>query len=318
MQFIAFEAESRLTSLTAWAFSSLPSLQCICLPKTLEIMGESCLAYCRSLSIVYFEAGSRVRTIQQFTFRDSPSLRFVPVPPSLERFDGSIFAEQTSPLLMSHTDYPVLRMIGGFLIRNTPESSIVTSVSCAAVVTIPNTIKEISAYAFQRRTNLVKLEWEFDPVVTILGSHAFVSCPELRTILIPKTVTCIGEECFAKCESLAVVTFEADSQLRCIESGAFMESAISYLWFPSRLQRIGPCAFASCSDLRGVWWELPSALEVIEDGAFEGCKLLQSLELPSSIRRLAVSAVSGLSGSVFFRAKECEKEIQESACFEWP
>jgi hypothetical protein len=57
-------------------------------------------------------------------------------------------------------------------------------------------------------------------VLREIGEYAFRNSG-LETIVIPRSVEVIGKDAFRRCESLASVTLEAESNLRAGTSGAF-------------------------------------------------------------------------------------------------
>jgi hypothetical protein len=195
-------------------------------------------------------------------------------------------------------------MIRGDLVIGLEANNVIAYLSLGPSTTIPNHIRIISSYAFQSRSGLESLTWDPNPVIVEFESHAFIDCSALRGILIPRTVTKIGEECFANCSSLSTVSFEEDSVLCVICKRAFAGSSLFSIRFPRRLERLECAAFADCCELKNVDWELPSALTVIEDNVFHGCDSLVDLVVPSSVQRVAISAISSLSGSLVFTS-EC-------------
>jgi hypothetical protein len=61
----------------------------------------------------------------------------------------------------------------------------------------------------------------------------------LFEIRIPSSVETLGEECFARCESLATVTFESDSKLSQIHNKAIDRcSSLAAIWIPRSLETI--------------------------------------------------------------------------------
>ena len=67
-------------------------------------------------------------------------------------------------------------------------------------VTIPNSITQIPAEAFDNFWHLVSVK--LPDSLTIIGDGAFYSCDDLTTISIPNTVTYIGKNAFRGCSKL--------------------------------------------------------------------------------------------------------------------
>lgn len=78
-----------------------------------------------------------------------------------------------------------------------------------------------------------------------IGSSAFNSCKQLKSITIPSTVTTIGGGAFAECSNLETVIFP--DSLKFINHFAFNECYhLKSLQFPDGLEHIGEYAFYSC------------------------------------------------------------------------
>jgi hypothetical protein len=69
-----FESGSQLTRFESWTFGCLTSLKSICVPASVEFIGEDCFvgrwSSSTSLRQVRFEAGSKLREIEAGHFMD--------------------------------------------------------------------------------------------------------------------------------------------------------------------------------------------------------------------------------------------------------
>lgn len=112
--------------------------------------------------------------------------------------------------------------------------------------------------------------------VTEIGSKAFLYCGEMldsrnypnpaTQIILPPTLTKIGENAFAYCENL------------------------TKLDIPNSVYSIGKFAFWSCTGLISV--SLPNSLTTIDFGVFSFCGSLESIDLPNTIISIGDSAFS--------------------------
>jgi hypothetical protein len=71
----------------------------------------------------------------------------------------------------------------------------------------------------------------------------------LTEIIIPASVTSIGEQAFAGCENLTSVTFEDGSQLKEIGDAAFMGSGLTEIDIPASVTSIGLASISKCLNL---------------------------------------------------------------------
>ncbi len=134
--------------------------------------------------------------------------------------------------------------------------------------------------------------------VTSIGNAAFSNCSGFTgELVIPNSVTSIGNSAFGGCYNL---TGSLDIPNSVIEIGS---GAFSYctgfdgeLVIPVSVASIGSYAFSDCSGFSGEL-VLPDNLTTIEDGAFYSCSGFSGeLNLPTSITTIGSSAFRGCTG----------------------
>lgn len=96
------------------------------------------------------------------------------------------------------------------------------------------------------------------------GSYAFLNCTNLKTVVIPSTVTVIGDMAFAGCEGLESIA---------------MSPAITL---------IGDGAFELCKSLKNI--EIPPLVTKIGMYTFAGCEGLESVVIPKSVNEIGMAA----------------------------
>ena len=144
--------------------------------------------------------------------------------------------------------------------------------------------------------------------VTSIGDWEFFNCSSLTSITIPDSVTSIGAEAFYGCLSLEAV-YITDIAAWCnISFGSYSANPLCYadnlylngeivteLVIPDGVTSIGAEAFYGCSSLTSITFGGNSQLESIGSSAFSGCSSLTSITIPDNVTSIGSYAFSNCS-----------------------
>jgi len=144
--------------------------------------------------------------------------------------------------------------------------------------------------------------------VTSIGDTAFYGCSGLTSVTIGSGVTSIGREAFWNCSGLKKVIVKDIAAWCGIKFDGYgsnplefarhiysnEDTEITNLVIPNSVTSIGGSAFVWCSSLTSV--TIGSGVTSIGDGAFEGCPGLTSVTIPNSVTSIGRGAFSGCSG----------------------
>lgn len=131
-------------------------------------------------------------------------------------------------------------------------------------VTIPDTVTEIEAYAFEQTPFLENVHTETYPFVIVgdgiligyQGSESVINIPKgvkqiaagvfrehmgITAVNIPDSVEVIGEDAFQNCRNLKTVN--GGKSLRKVEAGAFQNCPLSNVTIPATMEEIGIAAY---------------------------------------------------------------------------
>jgi hypothetical protein len=103
------------------------------------------------------------------------------------------------------------------------------------------------------------------------------------TVTIPANIEAIGPRCFAHCQTLRTVVFEAGSTCSRIGDSAFSACSLSSICIPCSVEEIGENCFSHCQWLSRVTFESGSKLSCVPRYAFSQCVSLASIAIPSSV-----------------------------------
>ncbi len=129
--------------------------------------------------------------------------------------------------------------------------------------------------------------------VTILGNSAFAACTDLTSITIPNSVISIGEGAFLGCSSLTNITIP--NSVTSIEGDAFCGcSSLTNITIPNSVTSIERGAFSGCSSLTDI--AIPNSVTSVGIRAFSGCSSLTNITIPNSVTSVGIRAFSGCCG----------------------
>jgi hypothetical protein len=121
--------------------------------------------------------------------------------------------------------------------------------------------------------------------VTKIGESAFAGCKNLADVTIGANVRLIGYSAFGNCYALKTIVIPDSVEV--IEGSAFSGTSLQDVMFGSKVMILGDSAFAYC-DFSQI--QLPDSLRFIGREAFTYCQQLQSIVIPHGVSYLGLAA----------------------------
>ncbi|MBQ8885488.1 MAG: leucine-rich repeat protein [Clostridia bacterium] len=165
-------------------------------------------------------------------------------------------------------------------------------------VVIPSTVTAIEAYAFANCENLKEIVFLCDlktipfgmfygcsaltaidlpESVSLIDTYAF-AMTGLESLEINKGVQLIGEYTFAACENLTELTFEANSDLYYLGTGAFLGcTLLEEVLLPDSVLYIGARAFYACTAMETLY--ISAGVQSMGDYAFAATPALKNVTI---------------------------------------
>ena len=176
--------------------------------------------------------------------------------------------------------------------------------------------------------------------VVAIGDRAFENRTDLRTVMIPDSVTRINGNAFYGCSNLANVTLSKN--LESMGSSAFGNcDGLTQIEIPKSLESCdisygsyGP--FRDCDKLKKVKFEegttviatmlfhhctgieeieIPDTVTIIKDSAFEECTNLRSVQIPDTVTKIEPEAFQNCVGLTNIRIPDSVKRIDGGAFY---
>ena len=178
-------------------------------------------------------------------------------------------------------------------------------------------LKRLGNFAFYGLTTLTKIY--LSEGLETIGKWCIYDS-NVRRIEIPKSVRVIEDEAFLSCLQLKEILIPADSALEKIGAEAFQKSRIERFTTPASLRILSAGVFSWCENLKEV--TLNEGLEVLGDdeyhsfghyGAFEE-NTVEDVRFPSTLRRIRYGTFKACKGLRRIALPAGLERIEES-CF---
>lgn len=145
--------------------------------------------------------------------------------------------------------------------------------------------------------------------VVQIAKQCFSSCIELQTVILPESLSAIGDFAFKGCISLEHVDFP--STLKSIGQHSFENcTSLQSIVFPSSLIHVGMDAFNSCSSLEEI--TIPSSVISIGYCAFASCYNLKTVISHITNPKPIIQAFLGLPKTAALYVPAGTKEVYQN------
>lgn len=170
------------------------------------------------------------------------------------------------------------------------------------VVPIDDTTAKLQSYSGEAESIIIPEEIN-GRKITVIGEEAFVNEEQLKSIVIPDTVTEIQSFVFVNSNNLECVVMSKNIEK--IGERAFMGTSCYEIELPDTLKELGDAAFSTCK-LREL--VIPGSIKVIQKGTFYTCKQLQTVVIEDGVEVIGEEAFTqcGMLESVTIPASVTE------------
>lgn len=239
-------------------------------PEALREIGARCFENSNGFECFDWQANTSLTKIGEGAFKDCHAMEWIRMPDSLKTISKQLF----------YNDENLVRINADAVTKIEDEAFY----GCDSLENAPvNKAESIGDYAFYGCRMLMNLV--LPETLTSIGESSFENCTLLKTIEINADIPGIPRYCFYGCRELTKVSFDSESKtaknsLKVVGAYAFAQCAtlekMDLSGFHS-LSQIGEGAFSCDVSLLNV--KLPDSLKKINKDCFELCNSLSILQL---------------------------------------
>jgi hypothetical protein len=256
-----------VTSIRGSAFDGCSSLTSVTIPNSVTSIGSSAFYGCTSLTSVTIP--NSVTSIGKEAFYNCSSLTSVEAPAIFFEINEENWVYTTKSLQKVVVNSGELSENALAVINRSYKT--LQSLDLSGV-----TNTEFADEAFKGCYNLKSLV--LPSTLTRVSYMMVAECVYLENINIPATVEEIGDRAFEDCRSIQTITFGS------AVPASVLGQANAPMAGTSALKKIGNWAFYNAHQLQSL--EIPEGVTEIGDGAFYGCTYMEELTLPASVQSI--------------------------------
>ena len=244
----------RVRRLSPGSFRDCTALQCVEIPEGVRSVGEMAFMGCARLTKI--DLPTSLEHVGHKAFAGARGIKRIDLK-NVGLIESEAFAEwcdiETIAVGRDNAHYFVK---DGVLFDRARRALVLCPRSMRSY-TIPSNVEEIAPCAFHRSN--------------------------LKSIVIPASVSLVGCAAFNGCSRLEKVVFKGDDAN--IQGGAFSDTPLlSSVVLPSRLKMLDDWAIFHGSGIEKI--VLPDTLEIIDDAVFEDCQKLRQIEFGKSLKEV--------------------------------
>lgn len=148
--------------------------------------------------------------------------------------------------------------------------------------------------------------------VTSLGNKSFRGCQKLTNIVIPESVSSIGNQCFDTCSIIERIDIPGNVQV--LSQNCFSNcQKLSYINIPYGVTTINNYCFNNCKSLTSI--VIPDSVTSLGTYCFQGCNLLNNIVLSNGLTELPNYCFNNCSSLELIDIPQNIKKIGNN-CFE--
>ena len=277
-------------SISSGAFQNKTTLRGATLPNTVIAIGDNAFRGCTGLTAVSLPTVT-LTSIGSYAFYGCTSLEALVLPDSVATLGSNVFRNCTN---LAAVNYPRSLSTVSATVWSDLRSYLFAGTSIKSIV-VPEGVTVIPAYTFSGSDSLESVV--LPGTLTGIGDNAFMSCTGLGSIDLSGTaLAAIGASAFNGCTGLASVNLPSGTLATIGNSAFYGCTSLTSLALPDSLTGIGNEAFRNCTKLSSI--NYPVGLATSGTNVYAGCSALEAITVPEGITIIPANTYYGAAGIV--------------------
>lgn len=278
--------EDGVTSVGQYAFTDLSKLTVVIIPESVTKIGSDAFSHCSSLTSI--DIPDSVKLIGSSAFYSCTSLTSIEIPDGVTEIGLTTFSNCTSLTSIVLPDSITKIGTGAFSYCTSLKSIYITDIEAWLNIKFDYmTASPLYNGADLYLNNEKVTDVVIPDSITSIGNYAFYNCKSLTSVIIPDSVTSIGEHAFIYCYDLTNITIP--DSIATIGTHAFYSCrSLTNIDIPDSVTSIDALTFSYCESLENV--KIGNSVTSIGENAFYNCKSLTSITIPDSVSDIDDSA----------------------------
>lgn len=264
-----------ITSIGTCTFQSCSSLKSIIIPTGVTSIGDRAFANCSGLTSVAIP--NSVKSIGNAAFSNCSELSIVNIPNGVINIGAGAFGYCSSLTAINVEEGNSSYRSHNGVLFNADITTLIKYPEGKTEISyyVPEGVVYIDAGAFSSCENLTSVS--IANTVTSIGDNAFSRCLALESVNIGKGVTGLSKSIFSGCYSLNAINVEEGNSCYSSENGVLFNADKTTLFkYPEGKKETA--------------YSIPNGVTIIDQSAFYGCSSLMSVDIPSSVETISLSA----------------------------